>query len=82
MVIHVIRTAKIPMLESRPSRFLVFTSLLILAIGFALPFSPLAKPLGFVPPPPGLLAAILGILVGYLGLAQLVKQWYVRKYGY
>ncbi len=82
MVIHVIRTAKIPVLESRPSRFLVFTSLLILAIGFALPFSPLGKPLGFVPPPPGLLAAILGILAGYLGLAQLVKQWYVRKYGY
>ena len=82
IVIHVIRTAKKPFLESRSSGFLLLTTLLIVSIGLALPFSPLAKPLGFVPPPPGLLAAILGILVGYLGFAQLVKQWYVRKYGY
>ena len=82
IVIHIIRTAKVPFLESRPSTFLMLMSLFIITVGFALPFSPLARYFGFVRPPPALLIAILGIVAGYLLLVQLVKSWYVRKYGY
>lgn len=82
IVIHVMRTAKTPFRESRPSPFLVATTLLILTVGVALPVSPLGKHLGFVPPPAPLVITMLGIVVGYLLLAQGVKSWYVRKYGY
>jgi len=82
MVIHVIRTAKTPFIQSRPSTFLLFTSLLIITVGFALPFSSLGRYFGLVQPPLSLLLAIGGILAGYLFLAQLVKRWYVRKHGY
>ena len=81
LVIHIIRTGKIPFLESRPSRFLVFTSLLIITAGLIIPFSPLAKPLGFVRPPPMYFTALFILITAYLLLVQLVKQWFVKKYG-
>ncbi|TSA47444.1 MAG: magnesium-translocating P-type ATPase, partial [Chloroflexi bacterium] len=52
LIIHVIRTNKIPFLQSRASKALMLTSVLIVAIGAYLPYSPLASTLGFVPLPP------------------------------
>ncbi len=82
LAIHVIRTGKIPFVESRPSRFLVLTSILITAVGVLLPFSPLAKPFGFVAPPPMYFVALVLIVAAYLLLLQMVKTRFVRKYGY
>ncbi len=82
LVIHIIRTGKIPFIESRPSRFLLLTSVCIVLIGIAITFSPLAKPLGFVTLPP-LYFVILFFMVGtYLLLVQTVKKWFIKKYGY
>lgn len=81
LVIHVIRTGKIPFIESRPSRFLVLTSVLIVATGIFIPFSPLAKPFGFVAPPAAYFAVLFLIVAVYLFLVQAVKAWFVRKYG-
>ena len=81
LVIHIIRTGKIPFLESRPSRFMVFTSLFIIIAGLIIPFSPLVRPLGFVKPPPAYFAALFILICAYLLLVQIVKQWFVRKYG-
>ena len=47
LIIHVIRTNKIPFLQSRPSAFLMLTSVAIMAIGVALPFTALGRYLGF-----------------------------------
>ncbi len=82
LVIHVIRTGKIPFLESMPSRLLLASSLVIVIIGLLLPFSPIAGALGFVQMPPAYFV-FLGVLVlAYLLLVQLVKGWFVKKYGY
>jgi Mg2+-importing ATPase len=81
LVIHVIRTTKIPFLESKPSRFLVLTSVMIAAAAVGLVFSPLRSVFGFVVPPGYYLAIIAGIVVVYLAMAQWVKQWFVRKHG-
>jgi Mg2+-importing ATPase len=80
LIIHVIRTNKIPFIQSRASRALTFTSVLIVAIGAYLPYSPLAKWLGFVPLPPLYWALLLGMLVIYVLLTQVVKTWFVRKF--
>ena len=56
LIIHVIRTNKIPFLQSRPSAFLLVTSAAIMAIGVALPFTPLGRYLGFTALPRALLA--------------------------
>jgi len=82
LVIHIIRTGKIPFIESRPSRFLILMSIIIVSIGIAIPFTPLAKPFGFVKPPPMYFMALFIMVTTYLCLVQVVKKWFIRKYGY
>jgi Mg2+-importing ATPase len=81
LIIHIIRTNKIPFLQSRASWLLMITSLIIIAVGAWLTVSPLAETLGFVTLPPlyWLLLAILLML--YIILAQVVKTWFYRKFG-
>ena len=80
LIIHVIRTRKIPFLQSRASWPLIASSLIIVAVGAWLTVSPLAGTLGFVPLPPlyWLLLAIM--LPCYVILTQLVKTWFYRRY--
>ena len=81
LIIHVIRTNKIPFFQSWASWPLILTSIIIVAVGAWLTVSPLADTLWFVPLPPlywGLLAVIL---VCYVVLTQLVKTWFYRRYG-
>lgn len=80
LIIHVIRTNKIPFIESRASWPLLATSIFIAAIAAALIYSPLADPLGFVPLPAKYWLWLAGILMSYLVLTQLVKNWFNRKY--
>jgi len=82
LVIHVIRTHKIPIIESRASRFLAFTSLLIVLMGFTITLSPLRVPFGFVKPPFFYIIIIFAIVVTYLCMVQIVKSIFVKKFGY
>jgi Mg2+-importing ATPase len=82
LVIHIIRTGKVPFIESKPSSFLVMTSIFIVAIGIIIPFSPLAKPFGFVAPPPLYFVALVIMVVAYLFSVQFAKRIFIKKYGY
>ena len=79
LVLFIIRTAGNP-LRSRPSRPLAITTLLIVAIGFLLPYTPLAGPLGFTPLPFLYFLFLAGMIVSYLLLVELVKQRLMRRY--
>jgi Mg2+-importing ATPase len=79
LIIHVIRTNLIPFIQSRASWQLTMTSLLIMVVGAALPYTPLASTLGFVPLPMLFWPLLLLTLVCYVGLTQIVKMWLVRK---
>jgi Mg2+-importing ATPase len=81
LIIHIIRTAKVPFFESRASTALIATSLVIAAVGIAIPFSRLGHFLGFVRLPPAYFIALALILVGYAVLTHLVKSWFVRRFG-
>lgn len=80
LIIHVIRTNKIPFLQSRASLPLTLTSLLIVGVGIWLPHSPFADALGFVALPPLYWPLVGAMLLGYIVLTQLVKTWFVRRY--
>ncbi len=82
LVIYVMRTGKIPFVESKPSRILVLTSILIIIVGCILPFSGLAKFFGFVVPPVTYFFALFTIVTLYLISVQMAKRWFIRKYGY
>lgn len=75
LVVHVIRTGKIPFVESRPSLPLLVTTISICLFGLWLPVSPLAHALGLTPMPYAYFAALLGILMAYLLLAHKLKTW-------
>jgi Mg2+-importing ATPase len=79
LIIHVIRTSKIPFLQSRPSWPLVATTVTIMAIAVWLPVSPLASALGFVALPPLYWPILAVTLLCYLALTQLVKQVLLRR---
>jgi Mg2+-importing ATPase len=79
LIIHVIRTNRIPFLQSRASLPLTITTLSIMILGAWLPYSPLASSLGLAHLP-GLYWPILMVtLLCYVGLTQLTKVWLLRK---
>jgi P-type Mg2+ transporter len=81
LIIHVIRTNKIPFIQSRASWSLIFTSLIIVTVGAWLTVSPLATTLGFVPLPSLYWPILAGLLLFYVLLTQVVKVWFYRKFG-
>jgi Mg2+-importing ATPase len=82
LIVHIIRTPKIPFLQSRPAFPMLLITLTVMAIALYLPFSPIATELGFVPLPAEYFLWLGLFLASYCVLTQLVKTWFVRKYGY
>ena len=81
LIVHIIRTRKIPFIQSRASPVMLFFTLLVMGIGVALPYSPAAHFFGLVPLPAIYWAWIAGFLVIYCGLTHTVKNWFFRKFG-
>jgi Mg2+-importing ATPase len=79
LIFHVIRTPRIPFLQSRASWPLLLTTTLVMIVGICLPFSPLAPALGFTPLPPLYWPFLLLILLGYALLTQAVKTWLIHR---
>jgi Mg2+-importing ATPase len=81
LIIHVIRTNKIPFIQSWASWPLILTSVIIIAVGAWLTVSPLANTLGFVPLPPLYWLFLAIMLLSYAILTQVVKTWFIRRFG-
>jgi Mg2+-importing ATPase len=72
-VMLVLRTSR-PFWRSRPGTALLATSLAVAAVTVALPYSPLAQPLGLVGPPVGVLVALAGLTVLYVAANEITKR--------
>jgi Mg2+-importing ATPase len=81
LIIHIIRTAKVPFIESRASAALLTTSLIICCVGVALPYTPVGAALGFMPLPWLYWPLVAGLLVAYAVLTHFVKVSFVRRWG-
>jgi Mg2+-importing ATPase len=79
LIIHVIRSNRIPFLHTQPSWPLIVTSVAIMALGMWLPASPLGPWLGFEKLPDLYWPILVLTLVSYVSLTQLVKTWLHRK---
>jgi Mg2+-importing ATPase len=79
LIIHVIRTNRIPFLQSRASLALTATTVAIMAFGIWLPHSPLAPALGFTHLPGLYWPILLLTLLSYVALTQVIKMWLLRK---
>jgi Mg2+-importing ATPase len=78
LIIHVIRTNKIPFLQSRPSPLLLGMSVVIMAVGVALPFTVLGRSLGFSALPARYWSFLALTLLGYMLVTQGVKALLLR----
>ncbi len=81
LVIYVIRSRH-SLLKSRPSKWLLATTLFCVLFGIMIPFSPAQSFFGFVPLAGAYLAAIGGLVAAYLLLVELVKGYFRRRYGW
>jgi len=81
LVVHVIRTGRMPFVGSRASLPLTITGLVICAVGALLPYSPLAGKFGFVPLPGAYWLYLTAIIGAYVLLTQFVKAWLIRRFG-
>jgi Mg2+-importing ATPase len=79
LIIHVIRTNRIPFLQSRASAPLVATTVGIILFGMWLPFSPVGSALGFSHLPGRYWPFLAATLLAYVALTQAVKTWLVRR---
>ncbi len=79
LIIHVIRTSRIPFLQSRASWPLIATTVVIMAVGVALPVSPLGGYLGFAPLPLLYWPLLGATLLAYMLLTQLIKWWLLQR---
>jgi Mg2+-importing ATPase len=82
LIVHIIRTNKIPFIQSRAALPLLLLTASIIAIGIYIPFSPMAHAIGLRPLPLKYFWWLAGILMGYAVLTQLAKSWFVRRYEY
>jgi Mg2+-importing ATPase len=80
LIVHMIRTRKIPFIQSWATAPVVALTSVIMLIAIAIPFSPLATSFKMVALPMSFFPWILAILVTYCVLTQLVKTWFIKKF--
>jgi Mg2+-importing ATPase len=82
LIVHVIRTRKIPFFQSTASPALFLSTLTIILIGSLIPYiPPVAAYLGMVPLPPIYWAFIAVTMLCYVTLTHSVNAWFARKFG-
>jgi Mg2+-importing ATPase len=82
LVVFVLRTRKTPFFKSRPGRYLLLSSLIVVAVAFILPFTPLGAVFGFSSPPVLFFPALAGLITAYLFLVEYGKKWFLKRYSY
>lgn len=81
LIIHVIRTAKLPLRQSTATLPVLVMTGLVMAIALLLPFTPMGVAFGFVPLPAHYFPWLVIILVSYCLLTQRIKVWYIQQFG-
>ena len=82
LIVHMIRTPRLPFIESRAAPALLATTLVIMAIGIFLPTGPLAEYFKLEPLPAAFFPWLIAILAGYVGLTSVMKRFYIRRFGW
>jgi len=80
LIVHMIRTRKIPFIQSWATAPIIALTSMIMLIGILIPFSSFAESLKMQPLPLIYFPWLIGILTAYCILTQLVKTWYIKKF--
>ncbi len=80
LIVHMIRTQKIPFIQSTASFPVMVTTAVIMTIGIIFPFTSLGHSVGLVSLPWQYFPWLVGILLAYSILTHVVKTWYIRRF--
>lgn len=80
LIVHMIRTRKIPFIQSRATWPVIGMTTLVMVIGIVIPFTSFGASIGLQALPLSYFPWLMGILLSYCVLTQLVKNWYIRKF--
>ena len=78
---HIIRTAKIPFIQSNAHKMVYFSSIALCILGILVPFTWLGDVIGLIPIPLPYMSIIIGIPILYCFVAMFAKKIYIKKYG-
>ncbi len=82
LVVFVIRTRRSPFWKSKPSKYLVISSVAIIAFALIVPFTPIGALFHLVPPPLLFYPALALLLGSYVALAEVVKYYFYKRNAY
>ena len=82
LIVHMIRTMRIPFIQSRAAWPVSLMTLVVVAIGIYLPMGALAPYFKLEPLPGMYFVFLVAVLLAYMGLTQVMKKWYIRRYGW
>lgn len=82
LIVHMIRTAKIPFIQSRAATPLLIMTVVIMCVGIFLPMGPLAAYFKLQALPLSYFIYLPFILIAYMCVTQIVKTIYIRRYGW
>jgi Mg2+-importing ATPase len=82
LIVHMIRTQKLPFIQSRPATPLLLTTIAVVAAGMLIVVGPMAHVFKFAPLPLAYFPWWMAMVVGYIVLTQVVKAFYLRRYGW
>lgn len=80
LIVHMIRTKKIPFIQSRASWPVMCMTLAIMAAGIIIPFTRFGSCIGLTPLPLSYFPWLTATLIAYCVLTQVVKEWYIRRF--
>jgi Mg2+-importing ATPase len=82
LIVHMIRTQKLPFIQSRPATPLLLMTIAVVAFGMLIAVGPMAHVFKFAPLPLGYFPWWAAMVGGYIVLTQVVKTWYLRRFGW
>jgi P-type Mg2+ transporter len=80
LIVHMIRTQKIPFVQSAAAPPVLILTGIVIAIGIFIPFSPLGASVGLPPLPVSYFPWLVVTLLGYCVLTQIIKTIYIRRF--
>lgn len=80
LIVHMIRTKKIPFIQSRASWPVMSMTIAVMAAGIIIPFTRFGSYIGLTPLPLSYFPWLAATLVAYCALTQTIKKWYIRRF--
>jgi Mg2+-importing ATPase len=82
LIVHMVRTPKLPFIQSHAAAPLMVMTLAIMAVGIYLPMGPFAADFKLQALPPAYFVWLVGILLCYSALTTFMKRFYIRRFGW